>query len=101
LVWSEFKKELKTKDVKKTFDSLFDNTKLYTSHQSFASRFIPIEPIIVGMIFHHYKTFASITKSNTNEGAVIGTEIVTSEIYEPYNKELVDKTCDKWRASSG
>lgn len=97
LVWSEFKKELKKKNDKKAFDRLFDNAKLYTSYLSFANRPLPIESIISGMIFHHYKTLVSIAKSYTNDERVIGKEIVTSEIYKSYSKDLFDKTCDKWR----
>lgn len=96
LVWSEYKKELKSKNLKKAFDNLFDNTKLYTMNLSFANRPIPIEPIMMGMMFHHYKTLVDIENSNTSKEP-LAKEIVTLQIYEPYSKELFDKTCDKWK----
>jgi hypothetical protein len=94
-VWSEFKKELKTKDAKKTFDSLFDNAKLYTPYLSSADRPISIEPIMMGMILHHYKTLVDIENRNTSNESIVK-EIVTSQIYKPHSKELFEKTYDKW-----
>ena len=92
LVWSEFKKELKNRNDKKAFDSLFECTKLYTPYLSFANRPIPVEPIFMGMVFHLYKTVVDL--ANKEFGA--DQEIVTLEIYNPQNKELFDKTYEIW-----
>ncbi|HYG00632.1 MAG TPA: hypothetical protein VD815_11110 [Candidatus Saccharimonadales bacterium] len=67
MVWSKYKKELKTKNDKRALDSQFDNSKLYTAYLSFANKPIPIEPILIGMMLHHYKTLVALVNSNTNE----------------------------------
>jgi len=57
LNWSEFKKGLLTKNEKVAFDIIFENARLYTQYLSNANRPIPIEPIMMGALFHNYKTF--------------------------------------------
>ena len=46
--WSEFKKELPSKNEKEAFNTLIENAKLYTHYLSNANRPIPIEPIMMG-----------------------------------------------------
>ena len=53
--WSEFKKGLSTKDDKQAFDTIFENARLYAQYLSNANRLIPIEPIMMGALFHNYK----------------------------------------------
>ncbi|VFJ15189.1 hypothetical protein [Candidatus Nitrosocosmicus franklandus] len=96
IVWSEYRKELETKNDKKMFDSLFDNTEHYITYLSFANRPVPIEPIMFGMIFHLYKKVVDLANNSTNKEFGIDQEIVTLEIYKPYNTELYDKTYEKW-----
>lgn len=96
LVWSEFKKELKSKNDKKSFDGLFDNAKLYTPYLSSANRPIPIEPIMMGMLFHHYKTLLDLATNNTNKEFGVDEEIVTLEIFKPRTKDLFDETYERW-----
>lgn len=93
LVWSEYKKGLKTKNDKRLFDPLFDNFKPYTMNLSFSNRPITIDSIIVGMNLYHYKTLVDL--SNNNGEFPIGKDIVTYEIYKSCNKVLCDKTYDK------
>ena len=59
LNWSEFKKALSTKNEKEAFNTIFENAKLYTQYLSNANRPIPIEPIMMGDLFHNYKTLLS------------------------------------------
>ena len=56
LNWSEFKKELPSKRDKQAFDTIFENAILYTQYLSNANRPVPIEPIMMGALFHNYKT---------------------------------------------
>ena len=56
LNWSEFRKGLPSKDDKEALNTIFENAKLYTQYLSNANRPIPIEPIMVGVLFHNYKT---------------------------------------------
>ena len=62
LNWSEFKKELSTKKEKEAFNIIFENAKLYTQYLSNANRPIPIEPIMMGALFHNYKTLLKLCK---------------------------------------
>lgn len=96
LAWSDFKKELKTKNDKKVFDSLFDSTKLYTPYLSFANRPLPIEPIMMGMLFHQYKILVNLENNNTNEIFGEDLEKVSLKVYEHYSKRLFEIIYDKW-----
>jgi len=53
LNWSEFKKELSTKNEKEAFNTIFENAKLYTQYLSNANRPNPIEPIMMDFLFHN------------------------------------------------
>ena len=66
LNWSEFKKELPTKNEKEAFNTIFENAKLYTQYLSNANRPIPIEPIMMGALFHNYKTLLKLCKEEDN-----------------------------------
>ena len=66
LNWSEFKKELPTKNEKEAFDIIFENAKLYTQYLSNANRPVPIEPIMMGALFHNYKTLLKLCKEDEN-----------------------------------
>lgn len=96
LDWSEFKKELRNRNDKKVFDNLFECTKLYTPYLSFANRPIPIEPMLMGMIYHLYKTILDLANNSKNKEFNADREIVTLEIFKPQTKELFDKTHDRW-----
>ncbi len=64
LNWSEFKKELSSKNEKVAFNTLFENAKLYTQYLSNANRPIPIEPIMIGALFHNFKTLLKLCKED-------------------------------------
>ena len=66
LNWSEFKKELPSKNEKEAFNTIFENAKLYTQYLSNANRPIPIEPIMMGALFHNYKTLLKFCKEEVN-----------------------------------
>jgi hypothetical protein len=95
-VWSEYRKELRNRNDKKVFDNLFECTKLYTPYLSFANRPIPIEPMLMGMIYHLYKRVVDLANNNTNKEFGVDQEIVTLEIFKPQNKGLFDKTSERW-----
>ena len=66
LNWSEFRKELPSKNEKEAFNTIFENAKLYTQYLSNANRPIPIEPIMMGALFHNYKTLLKLCKEEDN-----------------------------------
>ena len=58
--WKSFRKYLNKND-KKAFDEMFSIARLYNSACSYASFPIRIYPIMMSIVFHHYKT---LTKNN-------------------------------------
>jgi len=68
LVWSEFKKELKTKNDKKRFNGLIDNPKLSTTDQSLINTSKRTEPVMLIMLFHHSKTLVDGANHIPKEG---------------------------------
>ncbi len=95
--WSEFKKVLPSKNDKKALDTLFENAKLYTQYLSNANRPIPIEPIMMGALFHNFKTLLKLCKDedNVTEESIIQ-KVAALEREKPIAKVLFDKTCERW-----
>jgi hypothetical protein len=97
LNWSEFKKELSSKNEKEAFDTIFENATLYTQYLSNANRPVPIEPIIMGALFHNYKTLLKLnSESRLSEDSIIK-KVAALERQRPLAKAMFDKTCERWR----
>jgi hypothetical protein len=96
--WSEFKKGLPTKNDKEAFNIIFENATLYSQYLSNANRPIPIEPIMMGALFHNYKTLLKLCNEeyNTVEDH-LKQKLVVLEREKPVAKALFDKTCERWR----
>jgi hypothetical protein len=95
--WSEFKKEVSLKNEKQVFDIIFENAKLYTQYLSNANRPIPIEPIMMGALFHNYKTFLKLgSESWLNEDSILK-KVAELGREKPLTKALFDKTHERWR----
>jgi hypothetical protein len=98
LNWSGLKKGLSTKNDKVAFGTIFENAKLYAQYLSNANRPIPIEPIMMGALFHNYKTLMKLCKEEVNiTEDFIKQKLVEMETEKPFVKELFDKTCERWR----
>jgi len=98
LNWSEFKKGLLTKNEKVAFDAIFENARLYTQYLSNANRSIPIEPILLGALFHNYKALLKLSKeSRLSEDSILEKLAKVLEREKPQVKILLDKTCERWR----
>ena len=98
LNWSEFRKGLPSKDEKEAFNTIFENAKLYTQYLSNANRPIPIEPIMMGALFHNYKTLLKLCKEEDNvTEESIEQKLVVLDKEKPLAKALFDKTCERWR----
>jgi hypothetical protein len=97
LNWSEFKTELSTKKEKEAFDIIFENAKLYTQYLSNANRPTPIEPIMMGALFHNYKTLLKLCKQDNVVEESIKQKLVNMERQNPLAKALFDNTCERWR----
>lgn len=95
--WSEFNKGLPSKDEKQALDIVFENARLYTQYLSNANRPIPIEPILMGAVFHNYKTLLKLnSESKMNEDLILK-KVSLLEREKPQVKVLFDKTCERWR----
>lgn len=100
LNWSEFKKGLPTKNDKEEYNFIFENATLYTQYLSNANRPIPIEPIMMGALFHNYKTLAELNEESKLSEDSIMQKVVTLERQQPISKMLFDKTCERWSGLS-
>jgi hypothetical protein len=96
LNWSEFKIELLTKNDKEAFNTIFENAKLYTQYLSNANRPVPIEPIMMGALFHNFKTLLNLNSENKLSEDSIERKIAELEREKPLAKMLFDKTCERW-----
>ena len=97
LNWCKFKKGLPTKNDKVAFDAIFENAKLYTQYLSNANRPVPYEPIVMGALFHNYKTLLRLCKDENVTEDSIKQKLVLLEREKPLTKILFDKTCESWR----
>jgi hypothetical protein len=97
LNWSDFKKELPTRGDMEAFNIIFENATLYTQYLSNANRPIPIEPSMMGPLFHNYKTLLKLTnESKLNEDSILK-KVATMERDKPLAKTLFDNTRERWR----
>lgn len=96
LNWSEFKKELPTKNVKEALNIIFENAPLYTQYLSNANRSVPIEPIMMDCLFHNYKTLLKLCKEVNVTREAIKQKLVVLESEKPLAKTLFDNTCERW-----
>ena len=95
--WSEFKKGLPSKNDKEAFNTIFENAKLYTQYLSNANRPVPIEPIMMGALFHNYKPLMKLNnESRLSEDSILK-KVAVLEGQKPLAKSLFDKTCIRWR----
>ena len=52
--WKPFRNALDKKE-KKDFDDMFDTPKLYISACSNSCQLVPLHPIVMSILYHHYK----------------------------------------------
>lgn len=104
LSWSGFKKELPTKLNKKAFDGIFEYAELYASYLSNAVNPIPWESVVMGSLFHNYKTLLAIYIGKEKgdifcEDIAMANELKLKSLDDnnPQGKLLFDRTCEKWQ----
>jgi len=94
---SLYKKSLPTKNDKKAFDEIFESARLYTSYLSNASNPIVFESVVMGALFHNYKTLSETNKENDKVNENVATnEAKVLEKNKPQGKILFDSICKKW-----
>ena len=63
--WKQYRKYLNTND-RKIFDNMFATANLYNSASSYAAIPIRIHPIMMSIVFHHYKILKEHLESKKN-----------------------------------
>ena len=58
---------------------------------------MPIEPIMMGALFHNFKTLLNLNSENKLSEDSIERKIAELEREKPLAKMLFDKTCERWR----
>src|SRR5215211_2962588 len=89
--WKLFRKYLNKKD-KKAFDDMFSIARLYNSACSYSTIPIRIYPIMISIVFHHYKTLTKNNMLSTEPNDRMGDNI--------YNSIILQKELDKWKTYS-
>ncbi|HJT83022.1 MAG TPA: hypothetical protein VJ697_00945 [Nitrososphaeraceae archaeon] len=87
--WKEYRKFLNIND-RKVFDNLFKVATLYNSASSYAAIPIRIQPIMMSIVFHHYKNL-----KEKNNKIFESDQIVSSN-----NSEILKKELAKWKIYS-
>ncbi len=75
---------------------MFENATLYTQYLSNVNRPIPIEHILMGALFHNYKTLLKLNRESKLSEDSILQEVAILEREIPLSKTLFDKTCERW-----
>ena len=75
---------------------MFKNAMLYTQYLSSANRPIPIEPIMMGALFHNYETLLKLNNESKLSEDLIFKKVASMEREKPFAKTLFDKTCERW-----
>jgi hypothetical protein len=86
--WKPFRNAI-PKSEKKQFDEMFDIPRLYLSACSNSVQLVPLHPIIISILFHHYKEL----KKCISVVERIGTKVYTN------NKELMIKEQEEARTT--
>jgi len=89
--WKEYRNFLNISD-RKIFDNLFNVATLYNSASSYAAIPIRIQPIIMSIVFHHYKTLKEKNK--------IIPEIVDYQLDIKEESNILQKELKKWKTYS-
>ena len=87
--WKEFRKYLRNKNERKLFDNMFSIANLYNSASSNAVIPIRIHPIMMSIIFHHYKIL-------TEKSDDINNDDDDDEYNINNNSIILQQELDKW-----
>lgn len=60
--WKEFRRAL-SKSERRAFDSMLATSRLYISACSYASKPVRVQPILMSIIFHHYRQLDEIKRA--------------------------------------
>ncbi|HET9807475.1 MAG TPA: hypothetical protein VFP49_11240 [Nitrososphaeraceae archaeon] len=93
--WKQYRKFLNKND-RKLFDNTFSIAMLYNSASSYASIPIIIHPIMISIVFHHYK----ILKERLNSSNLFFSDEQDNNINNNQNSIILKKELEKWKTYS-
>jgi hypothetical protein len=98
-IWKEYRKYLNNKDYRKVFDSMFSVTTLYNSASSYAAIPIRIQPIMMSIVFHHYKILKERLES---KNMLLFTDEKDNDININQNSSsiILQRELEKWKTYS-
>jgi hypothetical protein len=95
--WKPFRNAL-DKSERKEFDEMWDIPKLYVSACSNSVQLVPLHPIFISILFHHYKELLECKREVEELGAKVnakGEEIKMKDIKYSTIKEEEEKDAEK------
>ena len=98
-IWKEYRKYLNNKDDRKIFDNMFATATLYNSASSYAAIPIRIHPIMMSIVFHHYKILKERLES---KNTLLFTDDKDNDIHINQNSSsiILQRELKKWKTYS-
>ena len=90
--WKQFRNSINNKNDRKVFSEMFSIARLYNSACSYSSFPIRKYPIMMSIVFDHYKTLTKNNMLSTAPNDHIGDN--------NYNSIILQKELDKWKTYS-
>jgi len=90
--WKQYRKYLNNKKDRKIFDNMFSIANLYNSASSNAVNPIRIPPIIMSIVFHHYKILKESGLDNSSSSIEHNDEFLDNNT----NSTMLKQELDKW-----
>ena len=87
--WKPFRNAL-DKSERKEFDDMFDIPRLYLTACSNSVQLVPLHPIIMSILFHHYKELLECIREVEELGATVNAKKYERK-KEPVNPELTPR----------
>jgi hypothetical protein len=97
--WKQYRKYLNNKDDRKAFDNMFSIANLYNSASSYAAIPIRIYPIMISIVFHHYKILKECLES---KNMLFSKDEYNNNINNNQNSIsiILQRELDKWKTYS-
>jgi hypothetical protein len=89
--WKPFRDALDKKE-RKEFDDMWDVAKLYISACSNSVQLVPLHPIIISILFHHYKELMECTREV--EEIMLETKVKNDDNDIMMEEEIIPTTLD-------
>ncbi|MDF2737055.1 MAG: hypothetical protein K0S93_911 [Nitrososphaeraceae archaeon] len=94
--WKQYRKYLNNKNDRKVFDNMFSTAVLYSSACSYSVIPIRIYPIMMSIVFHHYKILNERLVDSKNNNMFFSKE-KDNNIINQNNSIILQKELEKWK----